>query len=262
MDDPSLLSDAAMRAFVRDGFVRIDDAFPRALADEARALLWRDTGCDPNDRATWNRPVVRLHEYTQPPFVAAASTPRLRAAFDRLVGAGRWLPRGSLGTFPVRFPGTGDPGDAGWHVDASFAGAEPSDYFGYRINVRSQGRALLMLFLFSDVSEDDAPTRIRVGSHQTVARILAPAGAPGLSFMELASRLDATRECPIALATGAAGTVYLCHPFVVHAAQSHRGSEPRFMAQPPLLPREPLHLERADGAYSPVEQAIRDALGQ
>jgi hypothetical protein len=32
------------------------------------------------------------------------------------------------------------------------------------------------------------------------------------------------------------------------------------MAQPPLLPREQLTLARPDGAYSPVETAIRRAL--
>ena len=37
-----------------------------------------------------------------------------------------------------------------------------------------------MLFLFSDVGEDDAPTRIRVGSHLQIARELAPAGESGL----------------------------------------------------------------------------------
>jgi hypothetical protein len=32
------------------------------------------------------------------------------------------------------------------------------------------------------------------------------------------------------------------------------------MAQPPLLPAKQLALSRADGAYSPVEVAIRQAL--
>lgn len=63
------------------------------------------------------------------------------------------------------------------------------------------------------------------------------------------------------LATGGAGTVYLCHPFLVHAAQPHRGKEPRFMAQPPLCPAEPLQLCREDQQYSPVESAIRLGLG-
>jgi hypothetical protein len=65
---------------------------------------------------------------------------------------------------------------------------------------------------------------------------------------------------PIALATGEAGTIYLCHPFLVHAAQMHRGSIPRFMAQPPLGLREAYRLHREDGAYSPVEISIRQAL--
>jgi hypothetical protein len=65
---------------------------------------------------------------------------------------------------------------------------------------------------------------------------------------------------PQALATGEAGTVYLCHPFLVHAAQPHRGSRPRFMAQPPLHPSEPLRLDRENGDYSPVEIAIRQPL--
>jgi hypothetical protein len=58
------------------------------------------------------------------------------------------------------------------------------------------------------------------------------------------------------MATGEAGTVYLCHPFLVHAAQSHRGTTPRFMAQPPLHPNLPLELERGDGDYSLIEEAI------
>lgn len=118
-----------------------------------------------------------------------------------------------------------------------------------------------MLFLFSDVSEHDAPTRIRIGSHLDVARMLAPAGDAGLTLREIVGRLPGTEGRPEVLATGEAGTVYLCHPFLVHSAQPHRGTTPRFMAQPPLLPREPLQLEREDGAYSPVEAAIRLGLG-
>ncbi len=131
----------------------------------------------------------------------------------------------------------------------------------WRANVSSKGRALLMLFLFSDVGEADAPTRIRVGSHLDIARQLAPAGEAGLSLRELAANGFAeTAHLPEVLATGGPGTVYLCHPFLVHAAQPHHGTRPRLMAQPPLLPREPLSLDRADGDYSPVEIAIRRAI--
>lgn len=254
------LDAAAIASFIADGFVRIDDAFPRTLAEEARDILWPDTGCDPQDRKTWTHPVVRLGHYSQPPFRDAANTPVLHAAYDQLVGTGRWCPPAGLGTFPVRFPSDADPGDAGWHVDVSF-GTDTPDFMEWRANVSSRGRALLMLFLLSDVGPDDAPTRIRAGSHIDIARRLAPAGEAGLSLRELASDgwegSAARREV---LATGAAGTVYLCHPFLVHSAQPHRGSEPRFMAQPPLLPREPISLTRIDDAYSPVGQAIRAAI--
>lgn len=250
-------SEAQIQQFIEQGFIRLDEAFPRAWADEGRAFLWRATGCDPDAPATWTQPVIRLGGYAQEPFQQAATTPILHAAFDQLVGVGRWLPRVGLGTFPIRFPHPADPGDAGWHADASFAGADGS----WRLNWHSTGRALLMLFLFSDVTEHDAPTRIRVGSHLDVPRLLAPHGEAGLSFMELAERLPAPEARSLALATGPAGTVYLCHPFLIHAAQAHRGTPPRFLAQPPLCPAQPYQLERADGAYSPVEIAIRRGLG-
>lgn len=97
-----------------------------------------------------------------------------------------------------------------------------------------------MLFLFSDVEESDAPTRLRAGSHFDVARMLAAAGENGLSLRELAANGFAETAARFeVLATGEAGTVYLRHPFVVHAAQQHRGTRPRFLAQPPLPSAEP-----------------------
>lgn len=255
-----VLDAAQIAYFVERGFVRLDHAFSPALAEEARAVLWRDLDCDPSDASSWSKPVIRLGMYTDAPFVAAANTPRLHGAFDQLVGAGRWLPCRAMGTFPVRFPSPDDPGDAGWHVDVSFGFDDP-DFMNWRVNLASKGRALLMLFLFSDIGEDDAPTRIRAGSHQDIARQLAPAGEAGLSLGELAADgFAGSAGHEEVLATGEAGTVYLCHPFLVHSAQPHRGKTPRFMAQPPLLPRVPLHLDRPDGAYSPVEVAIRQAL--
>ncbi len=256
------LSAAQHDAFVAGGFVRIDNAFSADLAAAARTILWADTGCDPGDPKTWTRPIIRLGNYSQPPFIMAANTPVLRTAFDQLVGPGRWLPPGGLGTFPIRFPSPEDPGDAGWHIDVSFSWEEnPTDFLSWRANVSSRGRALLMLFLFSEVGEKDAPTRIRVGSHLDIARQLAPAGEAGLTLRELAAdNFAGTAHRPEVLATGSPGTVYLCHPFLVHAAQPHHGIAPRFMAQPPLLPREPLQLERPDGDHSPVEIAIRRAL--
>jgi hypothetical protein len=255
-----MLLKSEIEHFIGKGFVKLENAFPRELAEAARAILWRDTGCDPNNSLTWTRPVIRLGQYRDAPFLQSANTSRLKGAFDLLVGPGRWLPCGSVGTFPVRFPSHEDPGDTGWHVDASFDYEQP-DFMHWRVNVASKGRALLMLFLFSDVGEQDAPTKIRAGSHLKIARRLLSAGHAGLTLGELAENgFDDTAQCEEVLATGEAGTVYLCHPFLVHAAQVHRGTRPRFMAQPPLLPAQPLLLEREDESYSPVEAAIRAAI--
>lgn len=258
------LDQAQIDSFISDGFVRIDNAFPRHLADEGRDILWRDTGCSPDDPTTWTKPVIRLGFYSDKPFRDASNAEVLLSAYDQLAGTGNWLPPQGLGTFPIRFPSDVPPGDDGWHIDGSFMlpSDDSSDFFNIRANITSKGRALLMLFLFSDVGEDDAPTRIRTGSHLDVARYLAPHGDEGRSLRQMiADRPDWFDTGSEALATGPAGTVYLCHPFLVHSAQSNRGKGVKFMAQPPLLPRAPFQLDRADGAYCPVEQAIRIALG-
>jgi hypothetical protein len=250
---------AMVESFLRDGFVKIEGAFPTATAQQCAALLWQETGCDPGDPATWTKPVHWVGAMAQPPFVAAANTPALHTAFDLLVGAGRWVPRPSLGSFPLRFPHEEEPDDAGWHIEGSYLPEGANWSF---TNLRSRDRALLMLFLFTDVDEDDAPTRIRVGSHLDMPPLLAPYGEAGVSGLALAPALvAASGHRPVALATGRAGDVFLCHPFLVHAAQPNHGTRPRFMAQPPLYPAVPLELERADGTYSPVESAIRQGLG-
>jgi hypothetical protein len=109
-----------------------------------------------------------------PQFVASANTPRLHAAYNHLVGEGRWLSPQGLGTFPIRYRSNESAGDDGWHVDGSFETENP-DFMEWRANVMSSGRALPMLFLFSDVGPDEAPTRIRKGSRVTIARELLTA---------------------------------------------------------------------------------------
>jgi hypothetical protein len=260
-----VLSDAQREQFVHDGFVKLENAFASETAAEGRVILWSATGCDPEDRKTWTHPVIRLGDFAQEPFRQAANTPALHSAFNELVGLDRWIPREGVGGFVARFPHPDDPADTGWHIDASFPPDQiehHGSYFDWRVNLRSKDRALLMLFLFSDVSEDDAPTRIRLGSHLRVPPLLAPAGEDGLRMMELSlAATHATEGLPEAAATGPAGTVFLCHPFLVHAAQPHHGTTPRFLAQPPLLPRAPFELTRSEGNYSLVELAIRLGLG-
>lgn len=241
--------------FIDNGFIRIDDAFSRELAARCRAELWSVTGLSPDRPDDWRQPVVRVASRHTQPFVEAANTPQLHAAYDALVGTGRWLRPTGLGTFPIRFPSASAPNDDGWHVDMSFG--DSADFMELRANVKSRDRALLMLFLLSDVGDDDAPTRIRKGSHKIIARELLPYGEAGLSLRQLSvDGYASSANCDEELATGPAGTVFLCHPFLVHAAQPHRGSQPRFLAQPPLLPARGFDPTEPP---SPVQIAIRRA---
>lgn len=252
------LTSAQVQRFIDDGFVKLENAFGADLARQGRDELWADIGLSPDQPEKWVHPVVRVGFKSSLAFIEAANTPPLHKAYDQLVGKGRWLAPKGLGTFPIRFPSAEPPGDDGWHVDMSF-GIDHPDFMEWRANVKSSGRALLMLFLFSDVGPDDAPTRIRKGSHAQIARELLPYGEAGATLRQLsANGYASTQDCEVVLATGAAGTVYLCHPFLVHAAQPHRGRRPRFMAQPPLLPKGEF-----DPALppSPVQVAIRQACG-
>lgn len=249
------MSPETVERFMADGFVRLTGAVDPDTAEKCRDELWAATGYVRDDPSTWTDTLVRVNALATPPFREAANAPILRQAFDDLVGPGGWLPRTGLGTFPLRFPGEGVAQDAGWHVEASFTGPDG----GPRVNLRSRGRALLMLFLFSDVGDDDAPTLIRVGSHLDVPPLLLPYGDQGLDWLTLCRQaVDASELRPVAAATGSLGDVYVCHPFVVHRGQAHRGSKPRFMAQPPLEPTALLDLDSEKP--SPVAQSVKNAL--
>jgi hypothetical protein len=252
------LAPEAIAGFITTGFLRLDHAIPPDLTAQCRARLWELSGLSPDRPQDWTQPVIRIGFRTDPCFVQAANRPALHAAYDALTGPGRWLPPNGLGTFPLRFPLQDDPQDTGWHVDASF-GTEAADFMDWRVNITSRGRALVMLFLLTDVGDEDAPTRLRIGSHWHMARALLPHGPEGMTLRQMAEGdFGGSSCCAEARATGPAGTVYLCHPFLVHAAQPHRGTTPRFIAQPPLLPAQ--DFDPALPAF-PVQTAIRRACG-
>jgi hypothetical protein len=243
-------------AFCSEGFVAVRGAVPhevvRACVDAMENEL-RARAIDPRDAATWTAPVVRLNCPEGSAFAAAGTSAALGEVYDALLGPGRWIPReGVGGTVPVRFPSTKDPGDAGWHIDGSY------DVGGqWWVNVRSRGRGLLALFLFTDVGDADAPTEILIGSHLDVPRVLAPFGDQGVFFGDVIPRLPkSTFERPRARATGRAGDVYVCHPFLVHRATwPHRGTSPRMIAQPAIPQDQPFAL-RDSGDACAVERSI------
>ncbi|MDV3127618.1 phytanoyl-CoA dioxygenase family protein [Mycobacterium sp. 21AC1] len=220
-------------AFVRDGFVKVEQPDCREIADAARALLWQQIGLSPDDVASWIQPVVWVSDLTgEGPFGQLANNTRLASALDQLCGVDGWLPRHALGNIPVRFPVRPAAADRGWHIDLN------TPLSGDRWAISGRPHTMLVLTLLSEVGSHDAATRIRVGSHRDVADVL---GADAVEFADAGPLVDhASAGRPVAAATGLPGDLYLVHPFTVHAADEHRGATPRFMSQAPIVLAEPL----------------------
>lgn len=256
-----VLTPGEIDRFVTDGFVVVRGAVPRRTVEACWADVChqvRRGGVDPDRPDTWQSPVVRVVSPHSAAFVDAGGRPELRAVYDQLLGEGTWLPQSGVGgTIPVRFPVPGDPGDAGWHVDAGFAmGATLG------LDVHARDRGLVCLFLLTDVGPDDAPTELKVGSHADVPAVLAPYGSAGVDFLTVARSLPpAVFDRPSVFATGVAGDVFVCHPFLVHRATwPHRGRRPRGVVQSGVATKRPFALDRHSVPVSPVELAILGAL--
>lgn len=253
----AVLAPAEVDRFVTEGYLVLHSAFPPDVAAECRRSTAAQLGIDLDEPGTWRQPVVRGVP-TGACFQKAANAPRLLDAVAQLLDPDAWQTRPNLGAFVVRFPSKEDPKDTGWHIDSSFQPAGDPRWF---VNYRSRQRGLLLLCLVSDVGAEDAPSRLMPGSHLEMARLLAPAGEKGLpgAFAGQESLIPLPAETNgHVFATGSAGDVFICHPFLVHAASwPHRGTRPRFIAQPPISIPDALQLEGSMDQLSPVAKAIR-----
>ncbi len=252
-----VLEPPELERFIKDGSVLVRSAFSTELAEECRVSAAQQLGIDLASPSTWRRPVVRGVP-TGDCFRQAANAPQLLDAIGQLVDPDPWQDRPNLGAFVVRFPSQEEPGDTGWHIDSSFQPTGASRWF---VNYRSRGRALLLFCLLSDVGMDDAPSRLVPGSHLEMARLLVPAGEEGLpgAYEGQESKIPLPEsKRGLVFAFGSAGDVFICHPFLVHAASwPHRGTQPRFLAQPPIALPDGLQLDGPMNRLSPVAKAIR-----
>jgi hypothetical protein len=244
--------------FARDGYVAVRGAVRADTTAACRELIWASLarrGIRRDDRGSWPAH-ANLDDLSGEPFAAAGMSPALTGAYDALIGPGRWSQPVELGnSVVVRFPREHDRGNAGYHVEGSYAppGGAGGDRPGW-VNVRSRARGLLALFLLTDVGRDDAPTRLMCGSHLYVPEFLAPHGEAGTDSGATLWR-ESVLCLPAAHATGRAGDVFLCHPFIVHTATwPHRGAGPRMIAQPAVNAPDGFALDGSDPA--PVARAI------
>jgi hypothetical protein len=249
-----VLKPSDLEQFINDGYVLLREAFSPDVARGVREFLFNRVGVSATDRSTWKEPVIHLREDYNTPTFTDAFTQRLWDGFDDVIGEGRYHRIKSLGWWPISFPGFDAPPwqvpKNGWHVDGI--------QFHHHVNSAYQG--LLPIFIFSDIGLGDGGTAVDAGSHVRTARILAAAEPDGLDVHVLTQKVNAEPPSRPIEMNGRAGDVVLLHPFMLHARSANTGNSVRFICNPCVSLKENMNLQRADGEYSPVEQAIVRAL--
>ena len=120
----------------------------------------------------------------------------------------------------------------------------------------------------SAVSQPSAPpaTPGPAASSDIYAAQDGPTGDEAAALSRVARFMDSvTRDADggalkVTEITAAPGDVFLCHPFLYHAASANPSGIPRFMCNRTTPLRERMCFHRPDGDYSPLEASIRRAL--
>ena len=278
-EQPQPLSTAQLEEFHTHGYTVLRQAFDVDTATAVKTKIWErleaTTHIKKHDPNTWTLERVGLAE-SYPPTPGTlwnkCYPPRLRHAFDQLVGHGRWEESSlGMGWWVVSFPGFWDDaldedptlvwGAAGrWHVDGA--------HFQHYLDSKEVG--LLPIFVFNHLEEHDGGTLLCPGSHNVVAQILHERAQygdqQGMTGVEVS--IAATERCDVKTNMieihGAPGDVVLCHPFMLHARSMNCGKyferSVRPMCHPAIALKQEMNVSTAavvsSSLLSPVERAI------
>jgi hypothetical protein len=243
---------------MKQGYTLVRKVFPRELAECVIPTVWAELGVNPDDPTAWTNPIIILKKVLEEQPFPQIHTRRYLGAIDDLCGSGRWNATRGVGHWPILLPGFASPPwrppERGWHIDGN------SD----RHYINSPELGLISIELFTDIGPGGGGTAVRVGSHRYMARIFAEAEPDGLTLHELILRAAAaTEHLPVVEVNGQAGDIILMHPLTVHATSPNTSDRARIAAVKLIRLNEPMNLMRRDTVdYSPVEQAIVDALAE
>jgi hypothetical protein len=252
-----VLTDREVEQFLTKGYVKIEGAFPRKVAEEWTRDCFRRLGYDMADPSSWAE--TRIHMSGDKYVEVREFAPRVYDAMcdlageDRIQHPIRWSDHFivNLGLRADEPWQPASPDVPGWHKDG--------DFFRHFLDSPEQG--LLVFVNWTDVEHLGGPTYIATDSIPVLAKFLAsrPDGVlPNeFDFRGLIGQCRHFEE-----ATGAAGDVFLLHPFVLHAASQNPRRAIRIITNPPVHLSEPLNFDRPDQAdFSLVERGILRALG-
>ena len=238
------LSAAEIDSFVTTGYVALRRAVPLDVVSEVREAAAARVPADYEE--CWFLGGASVYDL---PVLVGALTPSVRDAFDSLVGEGRWHLAARWG-FPTRLPGPG--GNAvGWHIDG--------DWFTHHLTSGEQ--VLSPIFLWDDVGPGDGPTLLALGSHHVVARLLGGAEPIGIPGDEIGTFFHKRLQVNETIAaSGTAGDVIICHPFLAHSVNPIGPRRPRYISNIAVHGFAQLNLDPVAAELSPVESAIAMAL--
>lgn len=257
MNESFVLTAEQRKQFVTEGYLLLKGAFSK---EQSEAWVYEEClakGYDLNDQSTWTKPYDRI-ETIKKENLATFSPQGWAASAALMGGQDRVRSAPNVGLFALNLAQGADrpfepatPSSPGWHKDGW--------HFIHFLDSYEQG--LLGIPLLTDVLPSGGATFIAAGSVGPVARFLAkhPEGVmptdfpvkellsePGITFLE---------------ATGEAGDFYLLHPYLLHAVSQNILRRPRAISNLLYELNEPMKFDRADGNYSPVEEAILHGLG-
>lgn len=249
------LTDNDVDHFIRKGYVKLEGAFPREVAEEWSRNCFQRLGYDMNDRSTWKE--QRIHMGGDHYVSVKEFAPRVFEAMCDLLGGEerigqpvRWSDHFivNLGVRADEPWEPAGPTTPGWHKDG--------DFFRHFLDSPEQG--LLVFVNWTDVVHQGGPTYIATDSVPVVAKFLAehPEGVlPGeFDFKALIYQCHEFEE-----ATAKAGDVYLLHPYLLHAASQNPLRRIRIITNPPVHLTAPMQFDRPNP--SPVERAVLAGLG-
>ncbi len=244
--------------FLHKGYVKLEGAFPREVAERWSQECFTRLGYDLEDPSTWKE--VRIHmggdrrvdvkEFAPAVFDAMCD---LLGGAERIGGPVQWSDH-FIVNLGIGADDPWQPADKwpnGWHKDG--------DFFRHFLDSPEQG--LLVFVNWTDVVHLGGPTYIATDSVPVVARFLAehPEGIlpGGFDFRGLVGQCHEFEE-----AVGNAGDVFLLHPFVLHAASQNILRRIRIITNPPVHLNEPMRFDRNDPAdFSAVERGVLQGLG-
>lgn len=256
MSQTQTLSAEQIEEFVARGFLTLHDCFSREIADQWIEESFQTVGLKRHEPTTWA--VDRITTPGNREANLKEFSPKAWAATCELLGGEPFVkqPCKWRNSFIVNLRAGADKPWQGasaasdnWHNDG--------DWFRHYLDSPEQG--LLTFVLWSDIEPRGGGTFIAPDSIGVIARYLLehPAGKllHEMPFRELVKNCREFVEV-----TGKVGDVILLHPLMLHAFSQNHSGRARSITNPTVQRTEPLQFHRADGKYTPVEQATLRAL--